>query len=174
MPLFESWRTRRLRPLVKNEEALSNTVKRRFTLRYSLLLFSLLCVLVSMLVGYFGLRQQLHSYASSTNQLSTTGYGVAEVEEAVEQIEVGVSTREDVNTLIGPYVESRVLYRLKDSGTDRKYFFVPRDRQIWMEFSTSDDGVVTVSKMGELEPKAKWIQRWEGGSLTFSSSESPY
>ena len=127
-----------------------------------------------MLVGYAGLKQQLNPKPSSTNELLTPGHGVVEVEEAVKQIEVGVSTREDIDNLIGPYVESRGLYRLKDTGTDRKYFFVPRDRQIWMEFSTGDDGVMTVSKMGELEPRAKWIRNHEGGYLTFSPSESPW
>ena len=104
----------------------------------------------------------------------TPGYGVVEVEQAVEQIEVGVSTRKDIDVLIGPYVESRSLYRWKDTGADRKYFFVPRDRQIWMEFSTGADAVETVTKMGELEPRAKWIRSWEGGYITFSPSESPW
>ncbi len=127
-----------------------------------------------MLVGYAGLKQQFNLKPSSTNELLTPGYGVEEVEEAVGQIEVGVSTREDINTLLGPYVESQALYRLKDTGADREYLFVPRYRQIWVEFSIGADGIETVSKMGELEPRAKWIRSWEGGYITFSPSESPW
>ena len=101
-------------------------------------------------------------------------FGVKEMEEAVVQIEIGETTREDVDALFGPYVESRGLYRLKDTGGNRDYFFVVGDRQIWIDFSIGDDGVETVLKMGELVPRAEYIQRWEGGYLTFDPTEEPW
>ncbi len=156
------------------EEALTNNVKRRLTMRYSLLLFSLVCVLVSMLVAYAGLKRQLEQSESTVNVFSVPSYRVEELEEAVAQIEVGVSTRADVNRLIGPYVDSRGRYRLKGTGADRDYFFVLRDRQLWAEFATGVDGVETVSRIGELEARAEWIRRWEGNYLTFSPAESPW
>lgn len=119
---------------------MTNNVKRRLTMRYSLLLFSLVCVLVSMLVAYVGIKRQLDQSESSVNVFSVPGYRVEELEEAVAQIEVGVSTRADVNRLIGPYVDSRGRYRLKGTGADRDYFFVLRDRQLWVEFATGVDG----------------------------------
>ena len=101
-------------------------------------------------------------------------YGIIEVEEAVEEIEIGKTTRNEVNALIGPFVESRGLFRLKETGGDRNYFFLMGDRQIWMEFTTGPEGEATVSKLGKLEPKAEYIKGWEGGYLTFSPDEYPW
>jgi len=101
-------------------------------------------------------------------------YGIIEMEKAVEEIEIGKTTRDEVNALIGPFVESRGLFRIKETGEDRNYFFVVGDRQIWMKFSNGPEGIPTVSKMGKLDAKSGYIKRWEGGYLTFSPDEYPW
>ena len=100
-------------------------------------------------------------------------FGVAEVDAAVEKIKIGVSTRDDIKTLLGQYTENRGLYRVKATGANRSYLAVPKDRQIWIEFATDAKGVERVSAWN-LESKLEWFGSYEDGYITFSPDERPW